>query len=123
MLNKLQRAYSLVFPRKQTVIRRKPAVKPRGCVVISYITWPLVEGFDSPKARGHTNAYEVIVMADPYRDLGFRVEVVDWEHATYAPPADNRIGIDIHSNLECRRPIHSAFSPAPPRKISLSRPA
>ena len=100
MLNKLQRAYSLVFPRKQTVIRREPTGNSRGCVSISYITWPFVEGFDAPKARGHTNAYEVIVMAEAYRDLGFRVEVVDWDHATYAPPADCRIAIDIHSNLE-----------------------
>ncbi|MCX6970114.1 MAG: glycosyltransferase [Verrucomicrobia bacterium] len=116
MLNKLQRAYSLVFPRKQTVIRREPAGKPRGCVAISYITWPLVEGYESPKARGHTNAYEVIVMAEAFRDLGFRVEVVDWDNTDYHPPADCRIVVDIHSNLErwkeslppgCKRILHA----------------
>jgi glycosyltransferase involved in cell wall biosynthesis len=116
MFHNFKRIYSLLVPEKQTVIGLEPAGKPRGCVVISYITWPFVEGFDSPKARGHTNAYEVIVMAEAYRDLGFRVEVVDWDHATYAPPADCRIAIDIHSNLErwqdalpanCKRILHA----------------
>ncbi|TSA31393.1 MAG: glycosyltransferase family 1 protein [Verrucomicrobiaceae bacterium] len=116
MENKLQQAVSLVFPRKHVVIRREPAGKECGCVVISYITWPFVEGFDSPKMRGHTNAYEVIVMAEAFRDLGFRVEIIDWNNTAYVPPADCRIAIDIHGNLErwqgqlppaCKRILHA----------------
>jgi len=116
MLNKLQQAISMAFPKKLAVIRREPAGKPRGCVAISYITWPFVEGFDSPKARGHTNAYEVIVMAESFLDLGFRVEIIDWDDASYAPPSDCRIAIDIHGSLErwqsalpsaCRRILHA----------------
>ena len=90
----------MAFPKKRTVIRREPAGNPRGCAVISYITWPFVEGFDSPKARGHTNAYEVTVMAEAWRELGFRVEVVDWDDVSYVPPSDCRVAIDIHGNLE-----------------------
>jgi len=101
MLSKLQQAISLAFPKKRSVIRREPAGKPRGCVAISYIAWPFVEGFDSPKARGHTNAYEVTVMAEAWRETGFRVEIVDWDDVSYVPPADCRIAIDIHGNLEC----------------------
>ena len=116
MLTKLQQAISMAFPKKRAVIRREPAGNPRGCAVISYITWPFVEGFDSPKARGHTNAYEVIVMAESFLDLGFRVEIIDWDDASYAPPSDCRIAIDIHGNLErwqsalpsaCRRILHA----------------
>ncbi len=116
MLIKLQKAFSIVFPGKLTVIRHEPAGKARGCVAISYITWPFVDGFDSPKARGHTNAYEVIVMAEAFRDLGFRVEIIDWNNTAYVPPADCRIAIDIHGNLEgwegglpagCKRVLHA----------------
>ncbi len=94
----------------------EPANPSRGGVAISYLTWPFLDGLDSPKARGHTNAFEVVAMAEAYRDLGFRVEVVDWDHATYAPPADCRIAIDIHGNLErwqdvlpanCRKILHA----------------
>ena len=116
MLNKLQQACSLVFPRKSSVIRREPTGKARGCAAISYITWPFIEGFDSPKARGHTNAYEVTAMAEAFLDLGFRAEIVDWDNSTYIPPADCRIAVDIHGNLErwqgslpsgCKRILHA----------------
>jgi len=116
MLNKLQKAFSIVFPGKRTVIRQEPAGKARGCAVISYITWPFVEGFDSPKMRGHTNAYEVTAMAEAYRDLGFRVEIIDCGDMTYVAPADCRVAIDIHGNLErwqgalpagCKRILHA----------------
>jgi len=67
---------------------------------LSYITWPFREGWDSPKARGHTNAFEVVAMAEAWRELGFRVEVCDYNDQSYTPPADCAIAIDLHSNLE-----------------------
>ena len=66
--------------------------------------------------RGHTNAYEVTAMAEVYRDLGFRVEIIDWNNTAYVPSADCRIAIDIHGNLErwqgalpsdCKRVLHA----------------
>ena len=93
-----------------------PETSSRGCVTISYLAWPFREGWESPRARGHTNAYEVVAMAEAYRDLGFRVEVVDWDNTAYAPPSDCRIAIDIHRNLGlwheglpsgCRRVLHA----------------
>ena len=94
----------------------EPANSVRGSVVISYLSWPFHDGWNSPKARGHTNAFEVVVMAEAFRDLGFRVEVTDWDNAAYVPPADCRIAVDIHGNLErwhgqltpaCKRILHA----------------
>jgi len=54
-------------------------------------------------------------MAEAFRDLGLRVEVIDWDNPMYVPPADCSIVIDIHGNLErwhgslpsnCRRILH-----------------
>jgi len=78
----------------------RPEGKERGCVVISYITWPFREGWNSPRARGHTNAFEVVAMAEAWRDQGFRVEVCDYDDGSYTPPADCAVAIDLHSNLE-----------------------
>lgn len=72
----------------------------RGAVALSYIKWPFEDGWDSSKARGHTNAYEAVVIAEAWRDLGFRVEIVDYLNTVYIPSADCRIAIDIHNNLE-----------------------
>lgn len=78
----------------------EPPSAARGAVVISYISWPLREGWDLPRARGHTNAFEVVAMAEAWSELGFRVEVVDHRNADYLPPADTRVAIDLHSDLE-----------------------
>jgi len=86
--------------RPRPVIHLKGASPPRGSVVISYLTWPFREGWNSPKARGHTNAYEVLEMASSFQELGFRVEICDWDNTEYTPPSDCRIAIDIHGNLE-----------------------
>lgn len=97
----------------------RPVVLPgtgRGCVVISYLAWPLRSGWDSPEARGHTNAFEVVAMAEAWQNLGFRVEVIDYENRTYQPPQDCRVAVDLHGNLEhwasglpggCRKILHA----------------
>lgn len=97
---------SRVLQRVQPSARRKKPVilqargEERACVAISYITWPFDKGWDSPKARGHTNAFEVVAMAECWQELGFRVEVCDHNNTFYKPPSDCLIAIDIHGNLE-----------------------
>lgn len=101
-------------PRK--IFRLFPKGKRRGTVVISYLTWPFYEGFNSPRARGHTNAFEVIAMAEAYQQLGFSVDVIDYDHSSYIPPKDCVVAIDIHGQLEkwnsflpqgCKRILHA----------------
>jgi len=114
VISELHKIWSLLFPKKPQVIRLKPECVSRGCVVISYVTWPFVEGVDSPKMRGHTNAYEVTVMAQAFLDLGFRVEVCDYDDKSYRPPEDCKVAVDLHSNLErwelpqdCKKILHA----------------
>lgn len=104
----------LLFSKKRKVVRLEPISPSRGSVAISYITWPFVEGVDSPKMRGHTNAYEVTVMAQAFLDLGFRVEVCDHDNERYSPPSDCKVAVDIHGNLErwelpvgCKQVLHA----------------
>jgi glycosyltransferase involved in cell wall biosynthesis len=65
-----------------------------------YITWPFFEGYDGPRARGHTNAFEVITMALIYQELGYDVDIVDHNNNKYTPPKDTVIAIDLHGQLE-----------------------
>jgi glycosyltransferase involved in cell wall biosynthesis len=91
-----------LFKKKGRVVLLSPhsGQTSRGCVVISYLTWPFENGITSEKMRGHTNAGEVLVMAEIFRGLGFRVEVCDWDDEVYSPPRDAKVAIDIHGNLE-----------------------
>lgn len=109
----------LGFGRGGSVVRLNPLGKARGSVSISYLHWPFREGWDSPKARGHTNAYEVVAMAEAFRDLGYRVEIVDCDNRTFVPAGDCKVAVDIHSNLErwdsvlpagCARILHATGS-------------
>ena len=106
----------LGFKKAKPVIRLQGGTADLGCVSISYLTWPFIEGLDEHKMRGHTNAYEVMEMARAFQELGFRVEICDWDNAEYNPPSDCRIAIDIHGNLErwdkvlpisCKRILHA----------------
>ena len=109
-----------LFKRKQSPpVVLHPKISSRGCVTISYLTWPFRDGWDSSKARGHTNAFEVVVMAETFRDLGFRVEVIDWDNTAYVPPSDCRIAVDIHGNLER---WHEILSPACKRILHATGP-
>jgi glycosyltransferase involved in cell wall biosynthesis len=75
-------------------------MSPNGCVVISYINWPFEQEINVDRMRGHTNAGDVIDMAESFRNLGFRIEICNWDDANFTPPKDAAVAIDIHSNLE-----------------------
>lgn len=103
-------------PRRNRLVRLLPQGRSQGTVLISYITWPFHEGVDSPKARGHTNAFEVIAMAEAYQGFGYIVEIVDHENNDYLPPSDCCVAIDLHGQLErwnnylpkeCLRVLHA----------------
>ncbi|KAB2644106.1 MAG: glycosyltransferase [Verrucomicrobia bacterium] len=88
----------------------------RGRVVLGYIFWPFKEGWNSPKARGHTNAFEVVTIAETYRKLGYAVDVIEYHNRTYVPPSDTCIAIDIEGQFErwdaylpktCKRITHA----------------
>lgn len=107
-----------IFDRKKKLpeVRLLPKGRSRGTVVLGYIFWPFKDGWDSPKARGHTNAFEVVTMAETYRQLGYTVEVIEYHNLTYVPPSDCCAVIDILGQFErwnsylpkrCKRVFHA----------------
>jgi glycosyltransferase involved in cell wall biosynthesis len=88
------------FPQRESPVILPACGQQRGTAVISYISWPLRKGWEIPKARGHTNAFEVAAMTESWRNLGFRVEIISHDNSEYRPPNDCRIAIDIHRNME-----------------------
>lgn len=89
-----------LLERRRVVRLPENVSSSNGCVVISYLKWPFEHGVDPKKMRGHTNAGELLAMANIFRRLGFRIEVCDWSDRAYCPPKDTRIAIDLHANLE-----------------------
>lgn len=77
-----------------------PSGRPQGTVCIAYLAWPFREGFDSPRARGHTNAFEVVAMAEAWAREGFRVIVGDYRDPNFHPEKEARVVLDLHGRLE-----------------------
>lgn len=118
MSHLLRSLFDCILPKSVSynteIIKREPEFPSHGCVVISYLTWPFKESYDSPKARGHTNAFEVVAMTEAWKSLGFRVEISSYDNSDYQPPPDCQIAIDIHRNLEhwknlqnCKKILHA----------------
>jgi glycosyltransferase involved in cell wall biosynthesis len=114
----LRRSFRLaarVFGRLATepprIVRLAPRQeKPRGSVVLSYLT----DCFGpNPAAHHHSNHWECCTMARAFTDAGFRVEAIDYNESRYRPPGDCAALIDIHSNLERLAPL----VPATAKKI------
>ncbi|MFZ4115971.1 MAG: glycosyltransferase [Chthoniobacterales bacterium] len=103
--------------RKNSKPIRLPARgQSQGNVLISYITWPFQEGYNVPRARGHTNAFEVVAMATAYQELGYCVDVINYDQHDYHPSLDYSVAIDLHGQLEgwnaflpkkCHRILHA----------------
>ncbi|MFI0347201.1 MAG: glycosyltransferase [Chthoniobacterales bacterium] len=96
----IEQIKKFIFQKKtSSLIRLFPKNSSRGTVVISYLTWPFCEGHNSVRARGHTNAFEVVTIAEIYQELGYTVEVVDYDNNNYLPPKDCSLAIDLHGQL------------------------
>lgn len=96
----LQNSKEMLFSKKAPLVRLHPQKKNGASVFLSYIREPFDPNWSVEKARGHTNAYEVVAMAQSWLDAGFRVEVSGYQDRRHALPADCAVAIDIHGNLE-----------------------
>jgi len=83
----------------------EPIKKTRGSVLLSYIDSPFKHGTNLQRHRGHTNAYECVEIANSYLELGYSVEIIDYNNKNYIPSKDTEVAIDIHSNLERWAPL------------------
>jgi glycosyltransferase involved in cell wall biosynthesis len=85
--------------RRTHPVRLKPhGGRERGLVVLSYLREPLT-GAAENGARGHTNWQECRVIAEAWREQGFRVEAVAHHDRGYVPPAQADFVVDLGVNL------------------------
>jgi glycosyltransferase involved in cell wall biosynthesis len=105
--NVANKIYNLLISRRQNVscfpevrlFPEKGVDRREGTVALSYLSWPFKEGWDIPKAYGHTNAFEAVAIAQAYLKQGFCVEVSSYDNHHYLPPKDTCIAIDLHHQL------------------------
>lgn len=86
------------------VVALRPTSRPRGYVLLSYLTYPFLVD-DVEKLTGHTNYWEAWRMAQEFLERGYAVDVIDWNNTSFRPRENYNYCIDIHSNLERLAPL------------------
>lgn len=63
--------------------------------LLSYLVGPFVNG----PANSHSNQQESIALAEILHEMGFTVDVINWNNTTFIPQKEYAIVIDNHDNL------------------------
>lgn len=74
----------------------------KGSVLLSYKLTPFR---NKDLSTNHTNEWECHQIAQTYLDLGYDVDVIDWQNDRFLPRKEYAFFIDIHSNMERLAPI------------------
>ncbi|HTQ29707.1 MAG TPA: glycosyltransferase [Opitutaceae bacterium] len=77
----------------------RPGGPVRGSVAFAYLTDPWIYP-ESINRHYHTNRWESWLMAETFREAGYRVEVVNYDNIHYRPPVDCAFAFDLERNLD-----------------------
>ncbi len=105
LLNKI--AYKL-----RGMIRLRPRGGARGNALLYYMCEPFLYGDETLPLR-HTNLWECRQMAKTLLEMGYRVDVVDWQNKSFIPKKKYDVVIDIHDSL----PRLTPYLPSSCKKI------
>lgn len=86
-----------LFSKKIVTISPKKNV---GWVLISYIIYPFLKKNKDTISFSHTNDWECRQMVKTFLDLGYGVDVINWDNCSFLPKKKYKVFIDIHSNME-----------------------
>jgi glycosyltransferase involved in cell wall biosynthesis len=99
--------YRLLMSQRELVTMR-PGGKSKGNVLLSYITHPFRPGKNKPDLSRHSNVWQCREMVRIWNELGYTVDVIDWDNQDFLPARQYDFFIDIHSNLERLAPLINA---------------
>ncbi len=82
------------------VITLSPSGKPRGRLLLSYVTHPFAISLKELLATPHTNPHECLEIADTFLGRDYAIDVIDWTNLVFMPKKKYDVAIDVHQNLE-----------------------
>ncbi len=78
----------------------RPPSRPKGVILLSYVTHPFTIQKEELDRSPHTNPWECLIIADILLERGFAVDVIDWQDTTFIPRKKYAVVIDVNQNLE-----------------------
>jgi glycosyltransferase involved in cell wall biosynthesis len=92
----------------QRVVSLKPENGSLGNVLLSYIVDPFyLINKGKPIPNNHPNFWESFQMAQTYLEMGYRVDVINYDNNSFIPRKDYSIFVDPRWNLERLEPLLS----------------
>ena len=100
MILRLLRSIKRKMISPQDRVVKKNGNEPiQGNVLVSYIIYPFLvdekTGFNE-----HTNQWECLQIVKTFIELGYDVDVINWDNKTFIPKKKYDVVVDIHDNLE-----------------------
>lgn len=93
-------------PKKdEPVVTLTPKGPSRGNVLLSYILKPFLRKPGEPLSTSHTNYWESLMIAQTFVDLGYCVDVIDYQNRSFVPAKPYAFFIDVRYNLERLAPL------------------
>src|SRR5437764_3223235 len=99
-----QPSLEILSPGTFPIVSLKPAGYIRGYLLLSYISAPFLLGLGETLPNVHSNFWGSRQIAKTFLDLGYAVDVIDWDSCEFKPQRDYSYCIDIH-NLERLTPF------------------
>jgi glycosyltransferase involved in cell wall biosynthesis len=100
------RLHKLANPlRFKNVISLRSRGNVLGSVLLSYLTEPFLTKPDQLISAFHTNQWESLQIAQTFLELGYCVDVINWNDQAFKPQKSYSFFIDIHINLERLAPL------------------
>ncbi len=95
--------------RLQHMVSLHPQSKSRGHVLLSYLCRPFFYT-EETLPHDHTNLWECREIARILLELGYAVDVVDWDNKRFKPKKKYDVVIDIHDGLARYQPYAAAHA-------------
>jgi len=89
----------------RAIVSLPPESAAKGNVLISLINEPFLLPKGTPISHDHTHDWETWRMAQTWRALGYRVDVIRWSNRTFTPFKKYDVFIDARMNLERLAPL------------------
>lgn len=86
--------------RRGRVVSVRRHSQSKGRLLLSYLTAPFSDPSSLLSFTGHSNHWESFQIGQTFLDLGYEVDVINWDDNELPRGRDYSVCIDIHHNLE-----------------------
>jgi len=99
LITKLESLFWAINPPRILDYYENTGQKPRGSVLVSYLSEPFKWRRDDRRFLGHSNCWESMEIVRILNRIGYKVDAIQWHDTDFIPGKEYAAIFDIHKNL------------------------